>query len=77
MAEIAATLSVATGRLIEATSLTTDEVIARGQFPSWVSSQAWQVAAGYPATPADAQRFGITPQTLAEWAKRNANSIPR
>jgi uncharacterized protein YbjT (DUF2867 family) len=75
MAEIAATLSVATGRSIEATSLTTDEVIARGQYPGWVNSQAWQVVAGYPATPADAQRFGITPQTFGEWAKRNVEWI--
>jgi uncharacterized protein YbjT (DUF2867 family) len=77
MAEIAATLSAATGRSIIATSLSAEAVIARGQFPGWVSSQEWQVAAGYPATPADAQVFGITPLTFAEWANRNAEWIAR
>jgi uncharacterized protein YbjT (DUF2867 family) len=77
MAEIATILSAATGRSITATSMSAAEVIARGQFPGWVSSQEWQVAVGYPATPADAKVFGITPLTLAEWATRNAERIAR
>jgi uncharacterized protein YbjT (DUF2867 family) len=75
MTEIAATLSTATGRAITARSLSADAVIARGQFPGWVNSQMWQVAAGYPATPADAHAFGITPLTFAAWATRNVERI--
>ena len=77
MDEIAATLSAATGRSITATALSPDAVIARGQFPGWVNSQEWQVAAGYPATPADAEAYGITPLTLAQWAQRNADAVAR
>ena len=75
MAEIAETLSAATGRTITATSMTPEQVFARGQFPGWVESQEWQVAAGYPATPADAERFGITPMTFQKWALNNASLI--
>jgi uncharacterized protein YbjT (DUF2867 family) len=77
MSGIAATLSAATGRSITATSLSADAVIARGQFPGWVSAQEWQVAAGYPATPADAQAFGVAPQTFAAWVTRNVKRIAR
>lgn len=75
MTEIAAILSAATGRTITALALPAQDVIARGQFPGWVNSQEWQVAAGYPAKPADAARFGITPLTLAEWAQLYAARI--
>ena len=72
MAEISATLSTATNRTITATSMSAEQVIARGQFPGWVNSQEWQVAVGYPATPADSERYGIKPMTLQQWAQRNA-----
>jgi uncharacterized protein YbjT (DUF2867 family) len=75
MPEIAATLSAATGRSVIATSLSADAVIARGQFPGWVNSQEWQVVAGYPATPANAKAYGISPITFAEWASRNVERI--
>jgi uncharacterized protein YbjT (DUF2867 family) len=77
MDEIATTLSTVTGRSIAATSLPANEIIAHGQCSGWVNSQEWQVAAGYPATPADAQLYGITPEIFVEWAKRNAQAIPR
>lgn len=75
MTEIAATLSAVTGRSITVTFLPAEAVLARGQFPGWVNSQEWQVAAGYPATPADAEAFGITPLTFAEWAERHCDDI--
>jgi uncharacterized protein YbjT (DUF2867 family) len=77
MDEIATSLSTVTGRSIAATSLPANEIIARGQFSDWVNSQEWQVAAGNPATPADAQFYGITPEIFVEWAKRNAQATPR
>jgi uncharacterized protein YbjT (DUF2867 family) len=75
MPEIAAALSAVTSRSIIATSLPAQEVIARGQFPSWVTSQEWQVVAGYPATPANSKAYGISPITFVEWASRNVERI--
>jgi uncharacterized protein YbjT (DUF2867 family) len=77
MSEAAATLSAATGRRIFARQASVEELLARGQSPGWVNTQEWLNVAGYPAAPADAGLYGLTPLTLAQWAERNAAAISR
>lgn len=75
MTEIAAILSEATGRTITATTLSPEEICARGQFPGWVQSQEWTNEVPYPAKPADAEAYGLKLMDFRDWAKAHRADI--
>lgn len=69
MAEIASTLTRVTGRPVAAISLPAADVVARGQYSGWVSTQEWLNVAGYPATPDGAHKYSIATISFEEWAR--------
>lgn len=71
MPQVAAILSTAWDRRIEAPAKSPDEVIAAGMFPQMVEAQEWHNHAGMPARPEIAQQWGLNTTSLEQWADGN------
>lgn len=77
MDEVARIFSATAGHIFTAESLPAEAVVARGQHAGWVNSQEWSNTVGYPATPRDAEKFGLALMDFAAWAGLNADAIAR
>ncbi|MDE8344998.1 MAG: NmrA family NAD(P)-binding protein [Acidocella sp.] len=75
MDEIATTLSAIINRQINASSLSPEKLIARGQFPGWVKTQDWLNKVGYPARPQAAHAFDLQLVDFKSWAATHAEAI--
>jgi len=69
MPEVAATMSAAWGRTVEAPALTPAEVIAEGFMVPMVEAQEWHNEIGLPARPEVASSFGLRLKSLKQWAE--------
>ncbi|WP_328939732.1 NmrA family NAD(P)-binding protein [Streptomyces tauricus] len=74
-AEIADTLSRASGREITAVFASREEQERRAGAPL-TDSQIWNNRVGYPARPHHAARYGLTTTTFEQWAAQQDCTIP-
>jgi len=70
MTEIAAVLTEALGRPIEAPVLTAPEAVQRGMHPAMASMMEWSNEVGNPARPEHAREFGLPMTDFRTWAAR-------
>ncbi|ACT07124.1 NmrA family protein [Dickeya chrysanthemi Ech1591] len=75
MEEVASALSVGTGCLVSAQSLTAAEAIAQGNSPGLVSSQIWDNLEGYRVDIQAAKSWGIPLTQFSQWVASHREAL--
>lgn len=76
MAEVAAAITLRTGRTVVARSLDGERMVGRGVSPGLVSSQQWANVEGYDVDIPALARFGLPLMSFAHWLRVHGGRLP-